>query len=131
MYVEIGNKLYTIIDASTIPNVYNYERKLADEWYPYATISPLNWVNTVETTTQDRLVVGYTIAIYVRNKSLATAEWEIRAYVDEIMQDLRADEYLTGTALRGEFELERGRLNDEQPVRVCNIKCNYLLLVTI
>lgn len=31
MFATIGTKLYTIVNASSITNVYNYEKKLAED----------------------------------------------------------------------------------------------------
>lgn len=83
------------------------------------------------TTTQDQIIVSYTISIYTRNKDISTAEGTIRTLVDEVLADLRADEYLTGSALRADFDIEWGRANDEQPTRIAQIKCNYLCLISI
>ncbi len=78
MFVAIGDKLYAIVDASSIANVYNYDKKLADDGYPYATITPTTARNTVMTTDRDQIIVSYTISIYVKNKTLSTEEATIR-----------------------------------------------------
>lgn len=131
MFVSIGTKLETLLNTTSIPNVYNYDKKLADDGYPYAIITPTDWVETMYTSKDNQVTIGYSISIFVRNKDLATTEQSIRAYVDEVLDELRNDAYLTGTALSSNFDIQRGRVNDEQPVRVATIKCNYILLICL
>jgi hypothetical protein len=111
--------------------VYNYDKKIADAGYPYAVITPTDWVESMYTSKDNQVTIGYSISIFVRNKDIATTEWTIRAYVDEILWDLRNDAYLTWTALSSNFDIQRWRINDEQPVRVATIKCNYILLICL
>ena len=131
MFVTVGTKIKAILDASTIPYVYNYDKKIADAGYPYAVITPTDWVESMYTSKDNQVTIGYSISIFVRNKDIATTEWTIRAYVDEILWDLRNDAYLTWTALSSNFDIQRWRINDEQPVRVATIKCNYILLICL
>lgn len=131
MFVTVGTKLKAILDASSITNVYNYDKKIADDGYPYAVITPTDWVETMYTSKDNQVTISYSVSILVRNKDLSTTEWAIRGYVDEILDDLRNDAYLTGTALSSSFDIDWWRINDEQPVRVATIKCNYILLICL
>lgn len=131
MFVTVGTKLKAILDASSITNVYNYDKKIADDGYPYAVITPTDWVETMYTSKDNQVTISYSVSIFVRNKDLSTTEWAIRGYVDEILDDLRNDAYLTGTALSSSFDIDWWRINDEQPVRVATIKCNYILLICL
>lgn len=131
MFVTIGTKLETLLNATSITNVYNYDKKLADDGYPYAVITPTDWVESMYTSKDNQVTISYSVSIFVRNKDIATTEQSIRWYVDEILWDLRNDAYLTGSAMSSNFDIQRWRVNDEQPVRVATIKCNYILLICL
>jgi hypothetical protein len=136
MYNTIWNKIYTIIDwivtAQTLPLnfVYNYGKKLWDDGYPMATVTPSEG-GKMEPMDQIRynLDCVYDISIYVQNKSIATNEPIIRQIVDWILVALKSDAYLTWSALNSRFELQRGYVWDEQPLRVAIIKCFYTICV--
>ena len=133
MFTTVGNKVYTIVNdlvATTDLNyVYNYEKKIGDWGYPYATVTPTSSNVSLLTSTQQFVEIPYTIAIYARSAELATVEVTIRGIVDAVLTALQSDLYLTGTALKSTYEIERGYADDEQPTRVATIKANYSLIV--
>lgn len=135
MFTTVGTKVYTIVNglvAGTDLNyVYNYEKKIGDDGYPYATVSPSPTREAIFDSTKNLMDIPYLVAIYVRNDDIATAEATIRGIVDDVLEALRGDEYLTGTAMKSIYEIERWYVNDEQPVRVSVIKVTYSVLVEV
>lgn len=132
MFTTVWTKLYTIIDSVVaLIGVYNYWVKSSEWGMPLATITPSNSKEDAFQSNANTVEIGYEIAIYVKNKDIATNEAQIRSIVDSILVLLRADYTLTGTALNGRREIERGTSNDEQPLRMAVIKCFYTLCITI
>lgn len=130
MYKIIGDKLFTIV-STVVTKCYNYDRKLADEGYPYATISPAPSTENVFSSNRNELTIAFNISVYVRNANIATEEDSIRILIDSILALLRADDGLTGSCLKWEFGIEWGYVNDEQPTRVATIKTTYTTLPLI
>lgn len=132
MFTTVGDKVFTIVNglvSSTDLNfAYNYEKKIGDSGYPYATVTPVASTERLYSSNANLLEVPYVVAIYVRNASIAIAEQTCRGIVDDVMAALRADVYLTGTAHAASFDIERGYADDEQPTRVATIKATYTIL---
>jgi len=78
MFTTVGTKVFDIVNglvATTDLNfVYNYEKKIGDSGYPYATVTPTSSSEVVYSTNANLLEIPYMIAVYVRNVSLASAE---------------------------------------------------------
>lgn len=134
-FVTVGTKVYNIVNglvASTdLEYAYNYGKKIWDQGYPFATVTPASSKEDPYSSNTDNMEVTYEVAVYVRNDTIATAEWVLRWIVDALLVALRAAYTLTGTALSARFEVEWWYTNDEQPLRVAIIKCIYLVCVTI
>ena len=134
-YATVWTKVYTIVNnlvASTdLEYVYNYGKKVWDQGYPMATITPWNSKEDVHSSNTNIIEIPYEVSVYVRNDTIATAEGTLRGIVDAIMVAVRADYTLTGTALNARFEIERWYTSDEQPLRVAIIRCIYSVCITI
>jgi hypothetical protein len=89
MFTTVGDKVFAIVNglvATTDLNfVYNYEKKIGDSGYPYATVTPTSTNQFVYSSCEDRVEISYMIAIYVRNASIAIAEGTIRGIVDDVL----------------------------------------------
>lgn len=134
-FATVWTKVYSIVNglvASTdLEYTYNYGKKIGDQGYPFATVTPANSKEDPYSSDTDNMEITYEVAIYVRNDTIATAEWVLRWIVDALLVGLRSDYTLTGSALSARFEVEWWYTNDEQPLRVAIIKCIYLVCVTI
>jgi hypothetical protein len=132
MYKTVWDKIEAILNtikvSSWIAYIYNYEPKMS--WgYPYATITPWSSVENIYWSISQLAEVVYNISLYIRNESIAVQEAKIREIVDDILVALRWDMYLTWTAQKAIYEIERAYTNDQEPVRVAIIKCTYSLLI--
>ena len=84
-----------LIATTDLNFVYNYEKKIGDSGYPYATITPTSTVEKIYSSNANMIDIPFVIAVYVRSESIAVAEVTIRTIVDAILTGLRGDEYLT------------------------------------
>ena len=130
MYKIIGDKLFTIV-STVVTKCYNYDRKLADEGYPYATISPAPSTENVFSSNRNELTIAFNISVYVRNANIATEEDSIRILIDSILALLRADDGPYWILFKMRVRYRVGYVNDEQPTRVATIKTTYTTLPLI
>lgn len=134
-FTTVWTKVYNIVNglvASTdLEYAYNYWKKIGDQGYPFATVTPASSKEDPYSSNTDNMEITYEVAVYVRNDTISTAEWTLRWIVDALLVGLRAAYTLTGSALSAKFEVERWYTNDEQALRVAIIKCIYLVCVTI
>lgn len=75
--------------------MYNYEKKMADDGYPYATVTPSSTTEQGLDTANNIVEIPYLVVVYARNENIETQEQTIRGIVDDIMEAIRGDAYLT------------------------------------
>jgi len=135
MIKTIADKVYAVVNALTattdLLTVYNYEPNQLN-WYVSATITPDDSVEIIFDTDTNELEIPILISIRASVDNIdATVESDFRTLVDDIMEALRADWSLTGSAMSSKFEVRFGYLWDEQPERVAQIRWVYTVLQSI
>lgn len=134
MFKTIWDKLYTLLSWLTtttkLNKIYNYERKISDEWFPIATISPNNTNEEIFDNVNDIVNISYMIRIYNQNKNISTTEWDIRKLVDDVLVAIRWDYTLTWSAVSMNMTISWWYNTDEQPIRIAEIIVNYKVLIS-
>ncbi len=130
MFSTIWNKIYAILNWMwKFKAVYNYERKIDSEWFPVATITPITTPERIYDNVANQANVNYSVKMFQQNKDIATTEANIRTLVDLVLAELRADYTLTGSAVSMNMTIDWLYTADEQPIRVVEIKLNYIVLI--
>lgn len=133
MYKEIWDKLKIILDSiktdQSIAYIYNHGVKQPDG-FPYITIQPATTTENIYWSVSNLAIVPYDIDISVQaTNDIDVQEAKIREVVDAVLLALRDDEYLTWTAQKAQYEVERAYQIDQEIIRNAKIKATYWLLI--
>lgn len=126
MFASIWSALETIV-ATVIPLSYWYWRKLATAWYPYATVTPMDTTETVQSSSTNMTELWYQVELFYKNNwdDWSATELAIRTAVDALMTLFRANYTLWWLALNTQRSIEWWYSADAEPVRIAVIKCIY------
>lgn len=133
MFETIWNELYWIVDwliaSTTLSVAYNYDNNKWTE-YPYCTITPSDYNETIYDNTVNQLEIPYVINLYDERdqENLEDVESKLRTLVDQILYELRRNPTLNWKALRATFWVRWGYSDDNTRHRVVQITCNYFTI---
>lgn len=132
MFKPIRDALYSLVNGlvatTDLSQVYGYSPKSLNAWFVSAVVTPVESIENVYDTRYNETIYPYEVNVFMPNSDPANDEWAFLELIDDIMLALRQDETLNWLVLWAIFRVRFGYTADEQPMRFCQIQCQYRAL---
>lgn len=132
MWEALENILNTLVPSTTLKTVVNYDLKQY-EWFPVATIAPIEWDSSFSDQANSELITKMRIRLVDQNKEIANLEPRMRQLVDEIINELlkKSNASLEWSVCSFNIVVSWWWLDDQFPTRTCDIIVEWKEYISI